>query len=74
MTPEELKSKNPNDLRLQENELREELFKLKLKKGVGQLEKTHRLGEIRREVARVKTVLNQKIKEQENRRTGEQRK
>ena len=60
MTPEELRSKNLNDLQLQEDELREELFKLKLQKGVGQLEKTHRLGEIRKDIARTKTILNEK--------------
>lgn len=62
MTPKELRSKNLNDLRLQEGELREELFKLNLQKSVGQLEKTHRLRELKRGIARVKTVLIEKSK------------
>lgn len=62
MTPKELRSKNLNDLRIQEGELQEELFKLNLQKSVGQLEKTHRLREIKRGIARVKTVLNEKSK------------
>ncbi len=62
MTPKELRSKNLNDLRLQEGELREELFKLNLQKSVGQLEKTHRLRELKRGIARVKTVLSEKSK------------
>ncbi len=62
MTPKELRSKNLTDLRLQEGELREELFKLNLQKSVGQLEKTHRLKELKRSIARVKTVLTEKAK------------
>lgn len=37
-------------------ELREELFRLRLKKASGELEKTHRLREIKRDLARVLTL------------------
>ena len=62
MTPEELKSKTPADLKIHENELREELFKLNLQKSVGQLEKFHRLKELKKDIARTLTTLNQKTK------------
>ncbi len=64
MTPEELKSKTPTDLKIHESELREELFKLKLKQGVGQLEKNHRVKQVRRDIARTLTVLNQKLRKE----------
>lgn len=62
MTPEELKIKTPADLRIHEKELREELFKLNLQKSVGQLEKFHRLKELKRDIARTLTILQQKSK------------
>lgn len=57
MKPKELRAKSESDLKTQTLELKEELFKLTLQKATGQLEKTHRLGEIRRDLARVSTVL-----------------
>jgi large subunit ribosomal protein L29 len=62
VTLEELRAKTPVDLKTQVEELKEELFKLKLQKGIGQLEKTHRLGEVRRDIARAYTLLNEKLK------------
>ncbi len=61
MTPEELKLKTPADLKLHAKELSEELFKMKLKKGMGQLEKTHHLKQVRKDIARTLTALNQKV-------------
>lgn len=64
MTPEELRGKSVTDLKLQINELKEELFKLKLQKSIGQLEKTHRLKEVRQDIARAYTFLNEKLKKE----------
>ena len=52
MTDEELMSK--------ERDLREDYFKMKFQHGVGQLENTSRLNQIRKEIARVMTVRNKK--------------
>jgi len=52
MTDEELVAK--------ERDLREDYFKMKLQHGVGQLENTGRLNRIRKEIARVMTVGNEK--------------
>lgn len=62
MTPDELKSKKPADLKLHEKELREELFKLKLQRSMGQLDKNHRINEVRKNIARTLTVYNEKQK------------
>lgn len=41
------------------SELQEELFRLKFKHGVGQLENTAQMRHIRRELARLKTITNE---------------
>ncbi|MCB1214158.1 MAG: 50S ribosomal protein L29 [Deltaproteobacteria bacterium] len=60
MTPKELRGKSLSDLSALEKELREELFKLKLQNGLGSLEKNHRLGELRRDIARILTLRAEK--------------
>lgn len=40
--------------------LKKEQFNLRFQKATGQLEKTHRVREIRRDVARLKTIAQQK--------------
>jgi large subunit ribosomal protein L29 len=40
--------------------LKKEQFNLRFQKATGQMEKTHRVNEIRRDIARIKTVLRQK--------------
>ena len=39
---------------------KEELFNLRFQAATGQVEKTHRVGEIRKDIARIKTVLRAK--------------
>ena len=65
MKPEELRGKVEADLQTQALEIKEELFKLRLQKSTGQLEKSHRLKELRKDLARTYTVLNEK-KEKEH--------
>ncbi len=43
----------------------EQLFRLRLQKATGQLEDVMKIQKIRRDLARVKTVLTEKEKEQE---------
>jgi large subunit ribosomal protein L29 len=62
MKASELRDKSVEDLGKELNGLLREQFNLRMQKGTGQLSKTHRVGEVRREIARVKTVLNQKAK------------
>mgnify|MGYP003692691719 CR=1 FL=1 len=44
-------------------ELKREAMNLRFQKTSGELEKTHRVGQVRRLVARIKTVLNNPQKE-----------
>lgn len=62
MTPEELRSRSSADLQTTVKDLQEEFFKLKVQKSTGQLEKTHRLKELKRDIARVHTLLKEMSK------------
>jgi len=62
MKATELRDKSVEDLAKELNGLLREQFNLRMQKGTGQLSKPHRVGEVRREIARVKTVLNEKAK------------
>lgn len=60
MSAEEYKGMSDDDLRSKERELNEDLFHLRLQHATGQLRNSSRLRSVRREIARVKTVLNQR--------------
>lgn len=56
----ELRDLTADDLVKKDQELAEELFKLKFQHSVRPLENTARLRQLRKDIARVKTVINQK--------------
>lgn len=60
MDAKELSSKTPDQLRDALLALKKEAFNLRFQKATGQLENTARIRQVRRDVARVSTVLNQK--------------
>ncbi|HIC65861.1 MAG: 50S ribosomal protein L29 [Paracoccus sp. (in: a-proteobacteria)] len=60
MDAQELKSKTPDQLKDQLVALKKEAFNLRFQQATGQLENTARMRAVRRDVARVKTILNQK--------------
>ncbi len=60
MRANELRDKSSQELRDKEHELAEQLFALRLQKVTGQLENPSRIREVRRDLARVLTVLNEK--------------
>ena len=60
MKSAELRELALEQLENKEKEFREEEFKLRFKHATGQLEKTARLKELRREIARVKTIMREK--------------
>jgi len=62
MKASELRDKSVEDLGKELNGLLREQFNLRMQKGTGQLSKPHRVGQVRREIARVKTILNEKAK------------
>jgi len=53
----DLKKKSPSDLQAHLLDLRREQFSLRMQKGTGQLNQTHQLRNVRREIARVKMLL-----------------
>lgn len=60
MKANELRDKSVEDLNNQLIELLREQFNLSMQKGTGQLAKPHLISEVRRNIARVKTVLTEK--------------
>ncbi len=60
MSAEELRKLSPEDLTAKAQELRSEYFNVKVKRSTGQLENTAKLGLLRREIARVETLLCEK--------------
>ena len=63
MTAKELMGKTPDQLRDSLVALKKEAFNLRFQQATGQLENTARMRIVRKEVARIKTVLNQKAAE-----------
>ena len=63
MNAAELKTKTPDELRTQLVALKKEAFNLRFQKATSQLENTARMRVVRRNVARVNTILNQKAAE-----------
>ncbi len=53
-----LKELTPDELRAKEAELRDQLFKLRFQKSVGQLENPLKLKNVRKDIARIQTLLN----------------
>jgi len=55
-----LRAMSEEELSVKERDLREDYFKRKFQHGVGQLENTGRLSQVRKDIARVKTARNAK--------------
>ncbi len=60
MTLDEIRELTPTELASRKKELRQEIFHLRLQQQAGQLEKPHLLTKMRREIARLETVLTEK--------------
>ena len=60
MHARELRDKTPDQLREQLAALKKEAFNLRFQQATGQLENTSRMQAVRRDAARVKTVMNEK--------------
>ena len=60
MSLEEFKGMAAEELKGRERELREDLFHLRLQHATGQLRNSARLRSVRREIARLKTILTQR--------------
>ena len=60
MNASDLRDKTPEELRDQLVQLKKEAFNLRFQQATGQMENTARMKIVRRDAARVKTVLNEK--------------
>ena len=60
MTASELKVLSEAELEQKGRELRDEFFNARIRHATGQLENTALLGQLRKDVARVETLLTQK--------------
>lgn len=60
MKANELRDKSPQELDAELLKLRKEQFNLRMQKASGQLGQPHLLGETRRDIARIKTIMAEK--------------
>ena len=60
MNANELRDKTPDQLREELVNLKKEAFNLRFQQAIGQLESTARMRSVKRDVARVNTILNEK--------------
>lgn len=61
MKANELRSKASAELQESLLELRKEQFKLRMQQGTGQLQKPSQMRQVRRDIARIKTILHEKV-------------
>jgi large subunit ribosomal protein L29 len=57
----DLRDKSPDELKTELNALLEEQFGLRMQKATQQLTNSAKIVRVRRDIARVKTLLNQKV-------------
>jgi large subunit ribosomal protein L29 len=62
MNAQEMREKNEIELREELSGLRRERFNLRMQRGIGQLATPHDLRRVRKDIARINTVLNEKKK------------
>lgn len=62
MNANDLRAKSPDELNKELLALRKEQFSLRMQVATGQLTKFHLLGQVKRNIARVKSVLTEKAR------------
>ena len=60
MKAAELRDLAPEELGAKERDLTDQLFRMRIQKSMGQLEAPAKVREVRRDLARIKTVLREK--------------
>jgi len=58
----ELRNKSVSELRMEMYNLLRERFNLYMQRGTGQLSRPDRVGKVRKDIARINTVINEKIR------------
>jgi large subunit ribosomal protein L29 len=60
MTSKEIRELAPTEITTKLREIREQLLQLRMRRQTGQVEKTHELRTLRKDIARLETILNEK--------------
>jgi large subunit ribosomal protein L29 len=60
MTSKEIRELSPAEITKKLRDTRDELLQLRLRKHTGQVEKPHRIRELRKDIARLETIQNEK--------------
>ncbi len=63
MKPAKLRDMTVDELRLQESDLRKELFNLRFQQATGEIENHMRIRAVRKDIVRVLTIMTEKLKE-----------
>ena len=63
MNAQDMREKSEIELREELSGLLREQFNLRMQRGIGQLATPHDLHRVRRDIARIKTVMNEKKKD-----------
>ncbi len=58
----EIRKKNDKELRDQVETLRKEQFNLRMQHAAGQMSRGHLINNVRKDIAKIKTVLNERVK------------
>jgi large subunit ribosomal protein L29 len=70
MRAKELRELGKDELRQKEHDLKEELFNLRFQRATGQLENLMRVTHVKRDIAKVKTVLRERMGKESNEKAG----
>ncbi len=65
MKASEIRELSEEELKSKEGELKEQLFKLRFQHALGQLENAMKMKNIKRDIAKIKTIAREKQKEKE---------
>ena len=60
MKPAEVREMSTDELQGREQELHDQLFRMRIQKSMGQLEAPGKVRDVRRDLARIKTILREK--------------
>jgi large subunit ribosomal protein L29 len=70
MRARELRELSVDELNQKEHDLKEELFNLRFQRATGQLENLTRVTHVKRDIAKVKTVLRERMGKESNEKAG----
>lgn len=62
MKAQQLREKSVDELKTEESKLQTDLYKLRFQRATGRMENPSKMRQIRREIARIKTLLGEKAR------------